>query len=94
MHWLCTHEMDTEENTAAGANPAWREGRAVLCGAEAALAEARALGRAADERVTDVDELKGTKTSIVSLNPNRRVSSLGRSNQYQAGNVNWACCRK
>jgi len=57
IHWLCTYEMDTEENTAKVANPARKKARAAVKAAEARVAEAeRALGRHTDNRVADMDE--------------------------------------
>ena len=57
IHWLCTYEMDLEENMAKVANPARRAARAKVRDATAAVAEAeRALGRQAGSRVGDIDE--------------------------------------
>ena len=48
IHWLCTHEMDHQANTAKVPNPARKTARDQLKTAETALAQAeRALGQAA-----------------------------------------------
>jgi len=57
VHWLCTYEMDVEENTAKVANLVRRAAKAKLRDAEAALALAeRALGRQATRRTGTMDE--------------------------------------
>ena len=57
IHWLCTYEMDVEENTAKVANPLRTKARTAVKAAEAKVAEAeRALGRHADNPVADIDE--------------------------------------
>lgn len=57
IHWLCTYEMDLEDNTAKVPNPARRAATAKVRDAKAAVAEAeRALGRQAGSRVGDIDE--------------------------------------
>ena len=57
VHWLCTYEMDLEENTAKVPNPARSAARANMRDAQAAVAETeRALGRQSAGKVGDIDE--------------------------------------
>lgn len=57
VHWLCTYEMETEDDTSLVANPLRKAARQNKAAAKAAVAEAeRRLGHAMDEHYPSVDE--------------------------------------
>ena len=57
VHWLCTYEMETEDDTTPAANPARKAARQHKAAAKAAVAEAeRRLGQAMDEDYASVTE--------------------------------------
>ena len=58
IHWLCTYEMDEQQNTAKVNNPARKTARAQVKAAEAKLAETeRAAGQAAAAHTSELDTL-------------------------------------
>ncbi|MGA2930410.1 MAG: putative transposase [Solirubrobacteraceae bacterium] len=70
IHWLCTHEMDHQANTAKVPNTARKTARDQLKTAETALAQAeRALGQAAHAKQQDdldqlTEQVKSTTTQL------------------------------
>ena len=57
VHWLCTYEMETEQDTTLTANPKRKAARQHKAAVTAAVAEAqRRLGQAMDEDYASVDE--------------------------------------
>jgi len=57
VHWLCTYEMETEDDTTPAANPARKAARQHKAAAKVAVTEAeRRLGQAMDEHYASVTE--------------------------------------